>query len=276
MERKSVEEKMIQKNLDNTLRDVLEILESDDGKSFEEKRDAAITRLRENPASALSEVLIETAIAEKEGNKIRKAFWSAGDMILVGSGIILREVIPPDRDGFLRIQQSYAVMRSMLREESFCDMIWHEHNEMKSLMFSVIKEGRYLGYCGIKNIVSEPYEIAVELLPEWTGKGIGFRALTAMLDALRDRLGFIEYRVRIDPSNIASQKLFERLGAEPNGISETLIHDERALQELEDENLNLIDSSLTQLAEKFGVEPRKLLSHVLEYKLIWRGGISDG
>lgn len=276
MGRKSVKEKLIQKNLDNTLRDVLAILESDDGKSFEEKRDAAITRLRENPASALSEILIETAIEEKEGNKIRKAFWSSGDRISGGSGIILREVLPADRDGFLRIQQTYAVMKSMLQEESFCNMIWNEHNEKKALMLSILKEGYYIGYCGIKNIVSEPYEIAIELLPEWTGKGIGFRALTTMLDALRDRLGFIEYRVRIDPSNIASQKLFERLGAEPNGISETLIHDEEALQELEDENLNLIDSSLTQLAEKFGVEPRKLLSHVLEYKLIWRGGTSDG
>ena len=34
-------------------------------------------------------------------------------------------------------------------------------------------------------------------------------------------------------------------------------------------NLEEIDDKLIQVAEKFGVEPRKLLSHVLEYELIW-------
>ena len=38
---------------------------------------------------------------------------------------------------------------------------------------------------------------------------------------------------------------------------------------MEKENLNLIDAATVALADKFGVEPRKLLSHVLEYTLSW-------
>lgn len=91
-----------------------------------------------------------------------------------------------------------------------------------------------------------------------------------MMDAISSRLGVSEFRVRIDPGNQASQKLFEKLGAEPNGISEFLIHDQAVLEKVEEENLHLIDEHLIVLAAKFGVEPRNLLSHVLEYTLIYR------
>ena len=71
------------------------------------------------------------------------------------------------------------------------------------------------------------------------------------------------------PDNYASQALFEKLGAEPNGISEFWIHDEESIRKCEEENLHLIDEKLCKVAKKFEVEPRKLLSHVLEYKLRW-------
>ena len=38
---------------------------------------------------------------------------------------------------------------------------------------------------------------------------------------------------------------------------------------MENENLQLIDNALISVAEKLSVEPRTLLSHVLEYKLMW-------
>jgi len=113
-------------------------------------------------------------------------------------------------------------------------------------------------------------EIAIELLPKWTNQGIGFQAITAMIDAIAIRLGVAEFRIRIDPGNQASQKLFEKLGAQPNGISEFLIHDQAALEKVEEDNLHLIDDDLIALAAKFGVEPRSLLSHVLEYTLVYR------
>ena len=80
----------------------------------------------------------------------------------------------------------------------------------------------------------------------------------------------LEYRIRIEPTNYASQRLFEKLGAVPNGISELWLHKPEDLDELERDNESLIDDALMAVAEKFSVEPRALLSHVLEYKLIWR------
>ena len=136
-------------------------------------------------------------------------------------------------------------------------------------MFSIIKDGQYIGYCGIKNTSQEPWEIAIEILPDWTNQGIGRIAIDGMLDAVKARLGINQFRVRIDPGNHASQKMFEKLGAIPNGISEFLIHDKATLEKCEEDNLHLIDADTISLAGKFGVEPRKLLSHILEYSLPW-------
>ena len=100
-------------------------------------------------------------------------------------------------------------------------------------------------------------------------QGIGSIAIPAMLDELRDRLGVITYRIRIEPTNYVSQRLFEKLGAVPNGISELWLHDPDDLAQLEEEGMHLIDETLIAVAMKFDVEPRALLSHVLEYKLTW-------
>ena len=49
---------------------------------------------------------------------------------------------------------------------------------------------------------------------------------------------------------------------------------EELQQKCEEENLHLIDEDVIALAQKFNVEPRKLLSHVLEYKLVWPENIA--
>ena len=63
---------------------------------------------------------------------------------------------------------------------------------------------------------------------------------------------------------------FEKIGATPNGISELWIHDRDTLSKFEDDNLQQIDAHLIKVAEKFNVSPRNLLSHVLEYTLLWK------
>lgn len=136
-------------------------------------------------------------------------------------------------------------------------------------MCSILANGVYAGYCGVGNVTEHPPEISIELLPEWTNRGIGSTALRTMLDAFSERLQICDFRVRIDPANVASQRLFEKLGAKPNGLSEFLIHGKEWLRQMEEENLTKIDDQLITAARKFNVEPRQLLSHVLEYKLHW-------
>lgn len=269
MKRKTVEQRAYQKTLEATLQSVLDILETDDGKSFEEKKAQAIRMLTEKQDTLLANTLVNMAIAEKSASQIRDSFWSFGEEIELPNGILLRKVKDADRAGFLSLKRIYSPTAGLLKQEAYQNMVWREHTEQKSLAISIEHNGIYAGYCGIQDLSKKVMEISIELLPEKTAQGIGFAAVCAMLDELQDRLGVLEYRIRIEPTNLASQRLFEKLGAVPNGISEFWLHKPEDLDELENENESLIDAALVSVAEKFSVEPRTLLSHVLEYKLIW-------
>lgn len=102
-----------------------------------------------------------------------------------------------------------------------------------------------------------------------TGRGIGSIAVSAMLDAIAVRTCKRDYRILIDSENYASQSLFEKLGAKPNGISSFLLKSEDDKRAFEEENLSKIDDRMIAKTTVFNVEPRKLLSHVLENKLHW-------
>lgn len=262
--------KNVMKNTANmVLQDALDILEADDGKSFDEKRDAVIKLLTQKGDTELSRLLSEHTIADKTGVEIKTDFWKPGTVIPAGDTVYLRPVESNDRDPFLTIQRASPLVQSMEDKDSFLDLVWREHNEDKCLMLSIVKVGEYIGYCGIKNIAQPVWEIAIELLPEWTRHGIGYVTLSAMLNEMRSRLDVTKYIVRIEPANLASQKLFEKLGARPCGIADLWFQEETTIKRCEESGLHLIDDNMIEVAKKFHVEPRQLLSHVLEYELIW-------
>ena len=166
-------------------------------------------------------------------------------------------------DGF----HTYLVTKHMLKEPTYCNMLWEEHIASKRLTLSIHSDGSYIGYCGINNLLQEPWEIGIELRPEWTRRGIGYRAVSAMLKEIQTRLGVHVFCVRIEPRNLASQRLFEKLGAVPDGLTVGWTANQEIVLQCEEDNLDQIDEELIRLAEKFGVPPRKLLSHVLRYSL---------
>ena len=269
MDKNSSAKYAMKSNMDVLLQEVLDILEADDGKSFEEKKAAAVRHLQAAAAPSLAETMVDVAKSDVEGAQIKKRFWSFGKIECKDYGIVLREIEDRDREGYLVLQHKYSLAKSMLKEETYCDMVWNEHRGNKTLNLSIEKDGNYVGYCGINNITKKPWEIAIELHPDWTNKGVGRHAIAAMLDAISARLGETEYKIKIDPANYPSQKLFEKLGAVPDCIAELFLHDSEAIERCEDENLHLIDAKLMEVAATFSVAPRKLLSHVLVYKLKW-------
>ena len=256
-------------SIEDSIHKVMNIIEKEDGRTFEEKKKEAINFLKDKENTLLAERLIDIATNDEMGKKIYKKFWAMGECIITENEIILRKVQDSDKDIFIELQKENNIVKSMMKEEAYRNMLWNEHIEYNALMFSVIVDNEYAGYCGIKNTTHEQWEIAIEILNKWKHKGIGYRAISVMLDEIKNRLNVSEFRVRIDAENYPSQRLFEKLGAEPNGISEFLLHEEADIRRCEEENIHLLDERIQELAKQFNVEPRKLLSHVLEYKLMW-------
>lgn len=265
----SVAEKAAKTEINDILQDALDMLQEEDGKSFEEKKGVLIAFLRED--AMLDEGSNQSMAAEMARcAEIKGRFWAAGDVQAGDDSMILRPVCESDREGFIGLKWAYSGIQSMLRDEYFQEMLWEEHISEKLLVLSVTYDGEYIGYCGINDLTCDVWEISIELKPEWTGRGMGMVALTAMLDAIKLRLAVNQFKVLIEPVNYASQRTFERLGAAPKGIVSLWIHAPQRLEQIEEESLHLIDEKLTAVAEKFGVAPRKLLSHVLEYTLDWK------
>lgn len=256
-------------SIEDSIHKVMNIIEKEDGRTFEEKKREAINFLKDKENTLLAERLIDIAANDEMGKKIYKKFWAMGECIITENEIILRKVQDSDKHIFIELQKENNIVKSMMKEEAYRNMLWNEHIEYKALMFSVIVDNEYAGYCGIKNTTHEQWEIAIEILNKWKHKGIGYRAISVMLDEIKNRLNVSEFRVRIDAENYPSQRLFEKLGAVTNGVSEFLLHEEADIRRCEEENIHLLDERIQELAKQFNVEPRKLLSHVLEYKLTW-------
>lgn len=255
--------------VEDTIQNVMDVFETNDGRTFEEKKKDVLEYLKTQEDTLLAERVLSAAINDETGRCCKEKFWQLGNNLQSNGQVILRKIKEEDKEGFFELQKETSAMKFMLKEDDFRLMLWNEHVQDKSLMVTIEVDGEYAGYCGINNLSNEHWEIAIELREKWRRKGIGYEALKLFLTELKSRIHRSEFRVKIDPDNYASQRLFEKLGAKPYGISEYMLHEEEDIRMCEEENLQEIDEKLIEVAEKFGVEPRKLLSHVLEYSLEW-------
>lgn len=246
---------------------VLDLLNVDDGKTFAEKKESILNYIEDWANGPHTDTVEVLAKEEQLGEAINQKFWEKGQEISVGNGITMRRVQPSDCEGYFAIQRAYLVTAPMLKEPTYRDMLWEEHISPKRLTLTILHQGSYIGYCGINNLLKEVWEIGIELCPEWTGQGIGYSTVSKMLEEIQKRLGKDTFTVRIEPRNIASQKLFEKMGAVPDGIAANWTENQMMILQCEEDNLNQIDEELIGIAQKFDVPPRKLLSHVLKYSL---------
>lgn len=255
--------------VEDTVQKVMDIFEAEDGRTFEEKKKEVLEYLKNQEDTLLAERVLSAAINDETGRILNEKFWKFGEILQENEKIILRKVRETDKEMFYELQKETSVMKSMLKEEGYRLMLWNEHVQDKSLMVTIEVDGEYAGYCGINNLSKEELEIAIELRKKWRKQGVGYQALNIFLSEMKSRLQKNEFRIKIEADNYASQALFEKLGAVPYGIAEHMLHKEEDIQRCEEENLHEIDDKLINIAKKFDVEPRKLLSHVLEYSLKW-------
>ena len=148
------------------------------------------------------------------------------------------------------------------------DAIWQQTQEDSTFYCTVKLSDKPIGYVAIKDTRESIWEIVAEFDPSFCNKGYGTKSIMLFLKAVQDITMCDLYCAKIEVENIASQKCFTKLGAELIGITNGAIEDEEEKAQFENENLDRIDANMIKLAERLQIEPRKLLSHVLEYHLM--------
>ncbi len=192
------------------------------------------------------------------------------DVLCENSEIILRKAIEDDKEPYYQLKKEYAYMKSAFAKPEYKDELWKEYLSGESLYYTIAKkkDNIFIGYCGVKNLNRRIWEIAIELKSECCHRGYGYNALKMYLETVARISKRHEFASRVDADNIASQNLMEKLGFQPYGLSEFLLHKEEDKLAAEEEYKDKLDERYMMLAKKFNAEPKRLLSHVLEYRIV--------
>ena len=78
MEKDSVAKKSMRINMEDSVQKVLDILEKEDGRTFEEKKAEAIQYLQTQTDTALAETLLSIATEDEIGTRMKLKFWKQG------------------------------------------------------------------------------------------------------------------------------------------------------------------------------------------------------
>lgn len=239
-----------------------------DGKKQE--AETMYNNLKDNLAGMLDDFEFPEDKDTKCTNFDRSVLPCKGIVLGENNRILLRAVSDDEYDDYMGVSYENSVMKSYFKDEEFKEDLWKTFIKDTAAMYSIIdkKTGDYVGYCGIKNLNEENWELAMELLERYQHQGYGYDALTLMLDKITRLTGQTVYRSKVDSDNYASQGLMKKIGGKPNGIRELFLHGDK-LKEFQQENSHLIDDKLIKVADEFGVEPIDLIGHVLEFRIVW-------
>lgn len=220
------------------------------------------------------ELLEEISCLEKQEASLLGGIYDLSlfnkNILCENSDIILRKAIDGDKEPYYQLKREYAYMKSAFAKPEFKDELWQEYLSEESLYYTIAKkeDNIFIGYCGIKNLNRKIWEIAIEIKSDCCHQGYGYGALKMYLETVAKISKRHEFASRVDTDNIASQKLMEKLEFQPYGLSEFLLHKEEDKLAAEEEYKNQLDDRYIALAKKFKIEPSKLLSHVLEYRIV--------
>lgn len=186
--------------------------------------------------------------------------------------VILRPVVRGDRDFYLHIKTQYSMMyRSIVNTEpERVPKLLDRDLRQPESFFCIVETPEHtpIGYLGIKNTRKICWEIAIELDGAYTHQGYGSHSIRMFLNEISRITGKTELCATVEVDNIPSQRCFESLGAEFVGLCDgAILRTPEDKARFEEQNLNLIDDHIRAVAARLSVEPRKLLSHLLEYRL---------
>jgi len=211
----------------------------------------------------------------------RRPIWDfsaekALPVFVKNDALIIRPPKPSDADFYVNLRAAYSLMYKGIlktsKDKDINDALLHDDLCKPRSFYCIIEDatiGDLAGYIGIKDTGIDAWEIAIELEDKHTGRGLGPQSIRLFLNEVYRITGHKDFRAVVETDNAPSQKCFERLGARLVGlVNGPILKQENEKRRFEGTHLDLIDDNIRALATRLGVEPRLLLSHVLDYRFI--------
>ena len=131
--------------------------------------------------------------------------------------IHLRQLQEDDRELFglaFREEPGNEETGNVWIDMMFQTCLMHSEDEMAILLG---ENDEWCGYCTVFYKENDIPELAINLRPEYQGRGIGAEALRQMMSYVREKQGFKRFVVKTKKTNIRFQRMCEKLGAEFEG-----------------------------------------------------------
>lgn len=187
--------------------------------------------------------------------------------------IVLQRPNERDKNDFYRIfleDELFARISKMMDITQTADEELSKKNKLVCFIYGK-DSGTLYGYCGIDNITLELPEIEIKLFKEAQNNGFGTRALRLLMNTFSEKTGVTVFRSRVASDNYICQRVMDKLGAAFAGLSsiigETSEYGKSFIEKLEKKFPEEADEKLFAAAEKYNVDPKKLFSHNLEFRL---------
>ncbi len=258
------------------LKEILRLLEEMEQQNGEEKKiyHSQIMEMLDAKTKELERKL------EKLTTGSNGKVWDFGkeremDVFVEDDVILLRNCRDSEKEKYIQVKKENTDNPEYYDNESAVDSTWKMFEDEKSFCCSIIRkrDNEFIGYISIKDTKSNLWEIAIELLQKYCNKGYGSRAIALFLPAISKITGKTQFQALVETDNIPSQLLMEKLGARLIDIYDyTFQGDEEAATAFEEKYMSEITERMVLLAEQIGVEPRKMLSHVLDYRFFVEDG----
>lgn len=184
--------------------------------------------------------------------------------------VVVRPLTLSDEDFYISIRAQWRALYRELAESDRRGNIIEETQKPEAFCCVIerVLDHASLGYVAVSDTSRDLWELSIELDEKYMYQGYGPRAIRLFLNKLGAIVGKQVFQARVEVDNLASQHCMEGLGAELVGISSTsALPTEKQAKDFEERHLDLIDDHMRELATRLGIEPRSLLSHVLDYRI---------
>lgn len=174
-----------------------------------------------------------------------------------------------DERFYYSIREQYKVFEKNFSEDQLIAGYWMETQKDSAFYCAIerISDCTKLGYIALKDTSKDLWEIAIELGSSHCHQGYGARAIILFLQKVQEITGKSQFQFLVEVDNIPCQNCMEKLKARLIGIHNFSFNTEEEAEEFEERNLELITEHMKTLAGELDVAPRKLLSHVLDYRI---------
>lgn len=185
--------------------------------------------------------------------------------------LLLYPIHEDDLEDFTRVRCYWHTLKEEPTEEMdkiFQTSLKDEILDKKSYIASIKEKetNQFIGYVSIKDTAVSIWKIAIELSPDCCSKGYGPAAIKLFLAALHKLTGKDEFKALVELDNYPSQHCMKKAGAKLYGLFDTVFGDPAIAEQFENENADLITPEITELAAELHIEPRKMLSKVLDFR----------